>query len=144
LKRGAWFSSSLELTGTGATCQFEPVRPGLMRGIWFSSSLELTGTGAACQFEPVRPGLKRGIWFSSSLELTGTGATCQFEPARPGLTRTAFLLPPEVVLHPYDIVFVRRIIFIRVLPDFGYNAPAVGTQQPVPFSAFKIDDLPYT
>lgn len=46
-------------------------------------------------------------------------------------------------MNTYDVVFVRRVIGIGVLPCFGNNAPFLQPHQPVPLALLQSDTLAY-
>jgi len=50
------------------------------------------------------------------------------------------ILSSEIVLHANDIVFVRRIGRVGMLPDFSYKTPFVHTHKAVTLSFFEVDN----
>ncbi len=48
-------------------------------------------------------------------------------------------LPPKIVLQTNNILFVRRIFRIHMLPNFGDNSPWIKTNQPMEFSFIHLD-----
>jgi len=53
------------------------------------------------------------------------------------------VLPTEVVLQPYNVVFIRGVAWIGMLPDLGHHAEALGADEAMTLALVELDDLIY-
>ena len=50
-------------------------------------------------------------------------------------------LPPKIILQPHNIIFIRRMPRLGMLPDFSDYAPVVEADQPVALALVELDHV---
>ena len=53
------------------------------------------------------------------------------------------LVPRVVVLHPHDVLFVRKVVEVGVDPEFGHDTHAVFADEAVALSALEGDEVAF-